>query len=99
MKLVYVPAVLSLVVLGSLGSQELANAEQAGSAAIAEPESPGVTLQAEPLFGILSGIAVAEPGEEPNIAEAPPVEVNSNQVQGDDPRDWHGFYCPPCGRG
>lgn len=104
MKLPYAPAILSFVALASFGSQSLASAGQAEPAVSPDGESAGVTLQTEPLFGILSGMMEPsmepnlEPTEEPNIAEAPEGDMN-RKLEGDDPRGWHGFYCPPCGRG
>jgi hypothetical protein len=105
MKLLYAPAVLSLAVLVSLGSQSLASNGQLEPAVSFEGKSIGIPLLTEPLFGILSGMVEAESSrEEPSDVKAPDVkapdlEVNPGPIQGSDPRNWDGYNCPACGRG
>lgn len=103
MKFLYAPTVLGLAVLTSLGSQSMASPGPAEPTVDPEIEQRGVPLPAEPQlgiqFGILSELTAAEQGEGPSMAEAPEAELNPGNLHGDAPRNWHDYYCPPCGRG
>lgn len=100
MKLLYAPAILSLVVLVSLGSQSLASTGEAEPGVSSDGERHGIPLETKPLFGILPKVAEVGPSEGRGIAKAPEGEVNPGKFQRGNPRGWHGdYYCPPCGRG